>query len=328
MKRFSLFILLIFTALLAFSQQNSHYSVGDTIGIWQEINFDTAFNHLYVDSSETNIWQIGTPQKSNFNQAYSFPNAITTDTLNPYPANNVSYFDYYVSYSNSQAYPYIVFIDLQHKFDTDTLMDGGFFTVTWDKGMHWMNVIHDSIYGTMGGLIPGWSYIVPEPNLYSDNNTLFNGEFGFSGKSDGWINTTLAWHFIHVFRQDISDTMIVRFNFISDEIDNPKEGWMIDNIRSFALDVGSDLPENKDDSSHILISPNPLKTSTEITFKSVYKSIEISVYDTHGKFIEIRSFSGLGKIIFERNSLPDGVYFLKIRLNGETADIKKIIISQ
>ncbi len=324
MKRFSLIILLIFIGLSAISQQKG---IGDTVGIWQVINFDTAFNHLYVDSSATNIWQIGAPHKSNFNQAYSFPNAIMTDTLNSYPINSYSYFDYYIGAFNSEIYPGIIFIDLKHKFDTDTLKDGGFFTVSWDKGQHWMNVIHDSIYSDGYGITPGWSDIVPEPNLYSDINTLYNSEFGFSGKSDGWINTTLVWYEPRV-RQNISDTMIVRFNFISDEIDNPKEGWMIDNIRSFALDIGGDLPENKDDDSHILISPNPFKTSTEITFNSVYKSIEISVYDTQGNFIEIRSFSGLGKVVFERNKLQAGVYFLKIRLNGETADIKKIIISK
>jgi hypothetical protein len=325
MKKFPTLIILIFMSLSIFSQQKE---VGDTVGIWQVINFDTAFNHLYVDSSATNIWQIGAPQKSNFNQAYSFPNVISTDSINPYPANNVSFFDYYISYSNSETYPYIVFIDLQHKFDTDTLMDGGFFTVSWDKGQHWMNVIHDSIYSTMGGLIPGWSYIVPEPNLYSDDNTLYNGEFGYSGRSDGWINTTLSWHFIPVVKQDISDTMIVRFNFISDEIDNPKEGWMIDNIRSFALDVGSDLPENTNINSKIKISPNPLSASSEITFDQLYKSIQISVYDSKGKYKGQTTYYNQNKVVFNKDNLSTGIYFLKFRLNNKTEDFKKIIITQ
>ncbi|MDA3953800.1 MAG: transposase [Bacteroidales bacterium] len=43
---------------------------------------------MYFDSSEPPIWQIGTPNKTFFDSAYSSPNAIITDTVNYYPINN------------------------------------------------------------------------------------------------------------------------------------------------------------------------------------------------------------------------------------------------
>ncbi|MFW6020171.1 MAG: hypothetical protein ACOCPM_06280, partial [Bacteroidales bacterium] len=67
-------------------------------------------------------------------------------------------------------------------------------------------------------------------NLYTDTDSLAGQKFGFSGNSGGWITTQFGWQYA-VVKNNPSDTMIIRFNFVSDSIDNPKEGWMIDNIR-------------------------------------------------------------------------------------------------
>ena len=47
---------------------------------------------MELDTSASNIWQIGKPQKIIFDSASTVPNAIVTDTINFYPINNISRF--------------------------------------------------------------------------------------------------------------------------------------------------------------------------------------------------------------------------------------------
>ncbi len=60
---------------------------------------------IQIDTSQQgNIWQIGRPQKILFNLAFSIPNAIVTDTLNTYPINDTSSFQY--AADSPQVWPY------------------------------------------------------------------------------------------------------------------------------------------------------------------------------------------------------------------------------
>ena len=69
---------------------------GDTIGPFVIIDFESIYDHIGIDTSEYNIWQIVKPQKQFFDSAYSRPLAIITDTLLFYPDTNHSYFDLYI----------------------------------------------------------------------------------------------------------------------------------------------------------------------------------------------------------------------------------------
>ena len=56
----------------------------------ETINFENNSSLLWLDpSQEDNIWEIGTPQKEYFNQAYSLPFAILTDSLSLYGENGL-----------------------------------------------------------------------------------------------------------------------------------------------------------------------------------------------------------------------------------------------
>jgi hypothetical protein len=323
MKNHVLFLALLLctTAFSVNAQQK--LNVGDTVGIWQIINFDSACSYINVDTSQQNIWQIGRPQKTIFNAARSLPNAMVTDTVNNYPVNNYSHFDLYVGNFNVNEYPYDIFFDFWHKYDTDTLKDGGYITVSWDEGLTWMNIIRDSVYQ---GLPPYYSYYVTTPNMYQLTDTLYNGEYGFSGNSNGWIHTTIAWCMLPSKMNFPPDTMIIRFNFISDSIQHPHEGWMIDNIRIFSIDLGGGIHYlyNND---LVNVSPNPVKTTTTLMFEKTYPSIDISVFDAQGKLWRQNAYSDCNRIIFDRKGLNSGLYYLKITFDHQNTQTKKIIIT-
>ena len=270
MKNLYLFFLFFINFYCGYSQ--SLYP-GDTIGTPYEINFDTGYYYINIDTNSSNLWQIGVPQKVFFNSSYTFPKAIVTDTLNNYPINNSSFFDLYIGnfITPYLFYPYDIFFDFWHKFDTDTLKDGCYITVSWDKGLTWTNIINDTIYGQyFGGTTPGyWNTY-----LYSLTDTLYNGEYGFLGKSNGWVHTSFAWLVFPVKLDFPPDTMILRFNFISDSINNNKEGWMIDRIRMFSIDLGGGIHSLLSDNNIATIYPNPFNNNTEISLNKIYVSCQ------------------------------------------------------
>src|SRR4030042_4039316 len=138
---------------------------------WDTVDFETSKDYLFIDTAATNIWHICKPEKSFFDSAHSPTRAIVTDSSGYYPANNLSFFDLYIGTFNIVWYPYNTFIEITHKFDTDTLTDGGFISVSCDRGKTWMNIINDDICMGIGPMSTG-------KNLYYRNDTLFNGEPG------------------------------------------------------------------------------------------------------------------------------------------------------
>jgi hypothetical protein len=318
MKRAIIFLTLFLSGLLNFSQAQNKINVGDTLGPWYVINFDNSSNYINIDTSIQNVWQIGSPQKIIFNSALSLPHAIITDTIHTYPANNYSYFDLLIGDFNFNGYYYgRTYIDFWHKYDTDTLKDGGYITVSWDKGLTWKNIIEDTISGMF---TPADQFLT---NLYTLNDTLFNGEHGFSGKSNGWVLASFLWQ--GLVAKNIPDTMILRFNFISDSINNNKEGWMIDNIRLYSIEQGGGVNELSD--FHIIkISPNPFSSSTEILLDKNYKNIDLSVFDLQGKIIKEKIIKNCNKVNLDRAEIENGFYFLRIILDNKIMLTKKIII--
>jgi hypothetical protein len=275
--------------------------------------------------SAQNIWQIGRPQKMIFDSAYSAPNAMITDSVNAYPANNHSFFDLYVGSFNSQLYPWNLFFDFYHKYDTDTLKDGGYITVSWDKGQTWANIIHDTNCAMCCS--PPWSFFVSEPNLYTDSDTLYNGELGFSGRSNGWIHTIMAWHDMPIKTIDPADTMIIRFNFISDGLDNQKEGWMIDHIRIYSVDLGGEIREHFNSDGIANVFPNPCKDETEISFAEPFQNIQVDVFDMQGKLMGTEKYPSGDRFRFKTNGLKSGAYYLKMVLDNKKEITKKVIIN-
>jgi hypothetical protein len=333
MKKLILILASLGIGLIAFPQVPVIDSPGDTVDIWTVINFEEPSPFIHLSPSLQDVWQIGTPQKTFFNSAYSVPNAIVTDTMNFYPVNNWSSFDLYIGAFNMGGmwgwnYPYDIFIDFRHKYDTDSLMDGGYLTVSWDKGLTWMNVIKDSVYP---GVSPMWGPTLFGGNagLYTAGNLLSNGESGFSGRSDGWVHTCVAWFVLPVDKiMDFPpDTMIVRFNFISDNVNNNKEGWMIDQIRLFSLDLGSGIQGNKAGRKMSHITPNPLKSYAIVAFDKTCENVEYSLLDLTGRICAIGKPGKCNQFILDRGNISPGIYLLKLFINHQFTETHRIIIS-
>lgn len=324
MKKVLLFLILSGNLFLAFSQTQSKLSSCDTTPC-PTITFDSAYNYIHIDTSSQNLWKIGHPQKIFFDSAYSNPLAIVTDTVNNYPVNNHSYFDLYIGDFNFDCGYYgNMFIGFWHKFDTDTLKDGCYITVSWDKGSTWINVINDSIYEGNG--TPGDGFVCPS-NIYSTSDFLFNGEYGFSGHSNGWIHTIMQWYILPCKKNFPPDTMIIRFNFISDSINNSKEGWMIDDISLCSYYLGDGISDINIKGNTVNVYPNPFSTKTTLHSENPLKSAILTVYNIYGQAVKtIENINGQSLTIY-RDYLQKGMYFLQLTQENKIIATEKLIIS-
>jgi len=306
--------------------------------IWQvfdTITFEKPCNYLNIDTSSNNIWQIGKPEKLVFNSAYSPVNAIVTDTIGNYPVSNHSFFDVKIGTFNLESYNNNLFVGIKHKFDTDRLKDGGYITASYDGGSTWFNIVNDTTsansYDHCWPAKPGFGSAGNDfNNLYTESDTLFNGEYGFSGLSDGWVNTWFSWHCYLVQQKENSirtieeDTMILRFNFISDSIDSGKDGWMIDDILLFAGNIGSATKDQL--IQNLMIFPNPTINNVTLVFNEYQNDINFTVYNTNGDAI-LKKHHQSGKAIeIESDIFMPGFYFVKIYSENKTVNIGKFIV--
>lgn len=300
--------------------QDFIYSIGDTTVV-ELIAFESESVYFKQGSSTTNCWQIGQPSKQDFSGAYSGSNAIVTDTLNSYPKNNHSWFD--LKFPYHPFYDYIG-ISFYHKLNTENSKDGGYISISYDAGNTWSNIINDDLcpFATSPTNTP--DYYTETLGLYTLNDTLFNGEFGFSGNILEWEKVQFNWvKYLAVKKAFYNDTILVRFNFISDSINN-MEGWMIDDIRLFTVELPGDISENEINSS-IVFYPNPIIDYSVLKTKNGQTIKTIELFNYNGQLLKTESIN-TNEYVFKKHNLNPGIYFLRCTLSNKIQESIKIII--
>ena len=255
---------------------------------------------ISTDSSSTNIWQIGKPQKMIFDSAATASNALMTDTVLNYPVNNTSSF--LVKVWNMYLDPIYpaesIELSWNQKLDMDQGLDGGIIETTLDNGVTWYNI---EDYPTYFELIGFQS---------ANFDTIHTGEYAFTG-----IDTT--WRTIHLFigyQPALAfDTILVRFTFKSDSIDNAREGWLIDN---FDAGVTYYMSINENEKLHnIAIYPNPASDEAivQVSEKLAICTIDqMDLIDVHGRIIESwKDIPTTYKI--DTRKYENGMYFVRMQ---------------
>ncbi len=281
------------------------------------INFESVTDTLIkIDTSQhPNIWQIGKPHKTIFDTAYSAPNALVTDTLNPYPVNNVSSFQFtmydsaYIS-GHYDSWDYSVSnLSFMHKLDTDTLHDGGYIEYSIDSGATWKNVSNFNYGGY-------------------NNSTLFDGTPGYTGKTNGWRNQYIMfWWCGDIAPHPAPHSAIVRFTFKSDNINNNREGWMIDDIR-YQNWICEGVPQLSQE-DNITIAPNPFTMQTTINFSATdnHQAKYISIIDVLGnEIVNAILPATTTSYTIDKGTMQAGIYFVRIQEGAGNVINKKIVV--
>jgi hypothetical protein len=295
MKRIVLISIIILTTSLTAIGQDTIYSIAY---YWpQPVSYfedrDTE-NYFYFDTTQTNnIWQIGTPSKAIFDSAYSKPLALLTDTINNYPDNTQSSFEFVIRTDDHTS------ISFWHRFDTDLHKDGGIIEVSTDGGLSWINVVKDTIND--------FSFI----NFYSSSDTIIsnNNEEGFTGSSGGWIKST-------IYKSGGMEYYRFRFTFSSDSVNNGSDGWMIDNFEFLCIGTGIEETWLSD---QINIYPNPTTDKFSIIVSDKLKLYYIKIYDNIGHV----NYKGT-KSNIDFTGWTRGLYFVEV-VTDQGSVIKKIL---
>lgn len=275
---------------------------------------DTINPWVIDESNPENVWQIGKPHKAIFDTAYSVPNAIITDTLNPYPPNNHSSFQFLITkpeWAQNRCMS-LLYLYFHHKIETDTLQDGGFIDVSYDNGITWDNVLNQNDASDK-------SY----QNFYSENDTIKGGEFAFSGEYiKTWEYSGVEWYWDDEEASEI-DSITIRFNFKSDDLDNNKAGWMIDNIYLLIEDyctIGIDGIKKEHEN---FIYPNPVRDVSllELPDNDTYK---IQIFNIQG--LKVFGCKANKSIEIYKDDFQPGIYIYYLTSpEGKTYSGKFII---
>lgn len=277
------------------------------------INFDFENNYcenLQIDTTTYpfNSWQIGKPQKSNFNSALSPQNAIVTDTVNTYPVNDTSVFYFVATAEWGYVAGAAASIGGNYWVDSDSLNDYGTIEVSPDNGNTWIDIVNPGIYSS------SINWATPIPVL--------------TGKSNGWVLFVAGLSSLGpLFNVQFGDTIRYRFTFISDSIPDSLDGLMFDD---FGFDDWAEgIEEFNNGNIFSSTNPNPASEQLSINFNNpMNENFDLKVYDILGN--EILNENELGKNSFDLdvNSWNAGLYYYRLfDESGEKWATGKFVVS-
>jgi hypothetical protein len=269
----------------------------------------TNYFFLIDTSQSSNLWQLGTPSKNVFNSGYGGPKAFVTDTLNPYPINNSSSFQFsmvncsWMTQGPCGGYEGLG-ITIITKINSDSTKDGGTIEVS-HNGTPWVNLINDPLASTTG-------------DIYSANDTIqSSSKPGYSGIANNWkqISVNFSPEMVNP-----SDTISLRFSFSSDSIQTNKDGWMIGLIQMGGFFEGIEEIQND---NLISISPNPSSDELRIHATKVSSNQKVQILNCAGQILYDNS-NFTGETI-DVSQFTDGIYLLKYS-DKKNLSIKKLVV--
>lgn len=272
-----------------------------TTSWFDTIDIETNLNLFHLDTIDTtNVWQFGTSPKAHFDSAYGF----VTDTINPYPINHRSILEYRMPRYDG-VFTILMF---EHKYQTDSLIDGGYLQVSCDNGQSW-DPLGQGMFGfnTCSYAYAYYNYPDINGNLQS---TIQDTIHAFTGTSD-WTWTAVELWEPSAKTGGVFDSIYFRFIFESDSIDSGKSGWMIRNIvNAYADGCYCGIDENSN-INELEYYPNPSSGKIQIDVGVISDQVTINTYSMTGKLLQTKVRSTGGLIQYD---LPDknGVYLIQL----------------
>ena len=187
-------------------------------------------------------------------------------------------------------WPHTVVLAGQYFVNSDTLTDYGKIEFSPDNGTTWIDMLNDTV--------GGWYWNGYDKPVLTGNSNQWKSF---------WVNLAQLGYYFGV--QD-GDTVLYKFAFISDNIQNNKDGLMFDDFHF------EDWVEGIEEIGFALIKsncfPNPAKNSLTVSFtndKDLH--FEVYVYNIIGK--EICNFqTNSSNVNLSISGFNKGTYFYKL----------------
>jgi hypothetical protein len=260
-------------------------------------------NRFYVDtiSNPNSKWQIGHPNKNVFNTAFSYLNALVTDTLNVIPQNDTSII--YIKHFRFLQGFHVFVLHFKYRMDGDST-DFGTIEISPDTGHTWISVLNQDTSYQM-------YWISPKPTLTGSTNGWQSFDLDMTNWASGF----------GTFPIDMTaDTILFRFTYITDSSSSPRDGWIIDDLNF--EDWWEEVSEIQNDNL-ISIFPTPTSDELKIYRTKVSDNQTIQILNYKGELLYNKT-NFIGETIDTRQ-LKNGIYFLKYS-NTTNFSIKRFVV--
>jgi len=252
----------------------------------------------YITDPVNNCWQVGPPIKNIFNAAPSAPNAIVTDTWDPYPTNSNSAF--VIKLPDTLNSHFRMALRWIQKLDLEYKRDFGIVEISIDSGQTWENVF------TSNKVVNFFGYNA------QNVDTMINGMRGFTGIDHIGSSLWLCYNPIAPNNIPIRNLQ-VRFTLHSDAEASGQDGWMLDNFE-LSPTVVHILQKEEGKGQSMYVSPVPADESLYITAPSIPEKRNIDlliIRNAEGK----EMFRGQHLPPYYHlftNDYPEGVYTISM----------------
>lgn len=270
----------------------------------------TDWNSFSFDIDSTSLWQIGQPQKSFIDSAFSYPNALITDTVLPYTSGMADTVGFLAS--------------------TDVFGTWGVLMLRWTQKLH----MRDSLdIGRVEFMAEGfeWESAFDNPYVYAfygfdEANVTYGPEKGFTGVDSTWKDIWLCYDMSYM---QWSDSLRVRYIFQSDTMElDPNvayDGWALDNFMQ-GITMFHTLAEEDLD---VYMKAYPTLTDGRVYIETQkqeqrHRIEQIEVFDLYGNLIE-RIGSRPVKTFVDLGHLRDGTYLMKVSTNLRVSEFKIVL---
>ncbi len=253
------------------SQAGSGMLVIDTI------DFENTTSLIFFD--DDSLWQTGPPQKLLFDSAWSPPNVIITDTVQVYPDSTETYF--YLKFSPWDSFN--IFIAWNQRVDVgegdSCLVEMSSDGISWFSLTEYLNYIQAVSF--MYEII----YYKTDLQTEVSENALPGENCEFTDTTTDWTQQSLWFHYFIPIKENealFTDSMFVRYRFVSDQNTVNNEGWMIDEMYTGNFWLSGSISDmNRDDL--IQVFPNPSETAVSFDADILKFPVEVNISDMNGK---------------------------------------------
>ncbi|NOR44820.1 MAG: S8 family serine peptidase [Candidatus Delongbacteria bacterium] len=127
---------------------------------------------------------------------------------------------------------------------------------------------------------------------------------------------------------DVREAMMMTADRSSNPDTDGRYGWgLLDALAAVNYDTGIENTQNIINGVQLYNYPNPFNPETTIHYTDLAKNSKINVYNIGGKLIsEYSNLSGSGKIKFNAENLPAGVYFCSVYNENMMNTIKMLLL--
>lgn len=252
----------------------------------------------YFQMDTTNLWQLGVSQKILLNSTFI---SLMTDTIYNYPSNTNS-----SVIIEAGVREYYCFLEGRFKVNTDTIVDYWTIYISHDYGTTWYDLTDSS-----------FCYLY---NIFNQGTPFVK-----SGNSpdESYFKFVFTYDYFHAFNLHDCDPVLFKFQFVSDSINNNKEGVQIWHL---ALDTYVDFINENDNVFYFKAFPNPASTQLNIEFEKNYtEDIQLEIQNILGQTVyseTVKPNVGNQLKVLDVSMLQNGVYFIQLKNNTKFSSSK------